>query len=260
MGTMGEFERIIEKLKVKSDIFKAMNVASPIVAVNYDCPICQDREIIPVEQEDGSFSARNCECKERKIQKRLFKASGLTEEQSTLRLDDFKPNGDTMQMYLMARNYIDRQAWKENKGFALVGSVGAGKTMLAQIIASEIIMDKKMTVIFLPTTSLMAELRVAQFSDGGVEYEQRIDRLINADVVIFDDVGKEKPTEWVQTQYFRIIDGRYNHKKTTSFTSNYELVTLSDRFSEFGEAIISRLVAMTRDSIVNIKANDYRLL
>lgn len=257
---MGEFERIIEKLKIKSAAFKATNAESPFETVKYDCSICQDREIIPIKQDDGSFSARNCECKERKIQKRLFKASGLTEEQSALELDDFKPTGDTMQMYLMAKKYIINQSWKENKGFALVGSVGAGKTMLAQIIASKIIMDKKMTVIFLPTTSLMAELRVAQFSEGGAEYEQRIDELINADVVIFDDVGKEKPTEWVQTQYFRIIDGRYNQKKTTSFTSNYELGTLSDRFSEFGEAILSRLVAMTRESIVNIKASDYRLL
>ena len=85
---------------------------------------------------------------------------------------------------------------------------------------------------------------------------RQLPRLINADVVIFDDLGKEKPTEWVQTQYFRIIDGRYNQKKTTSFTSNFELVTLSDRFSEFGEAIISRLVAMIRDSIVNVNPSD----
>ena len=141
-----------------------------------------------------------------------------------------------------------------------MGSVGAGKTMLAQIIASEIMNDRKTSVIFLPTTSLMGELRAAQFAEGGAEYEQRIDRLIKADVVIFDDLGKEKPTEWVQTQYFRIIDGRYNAKKTTSFTSNFELDTLADRFSEFGEAILSRLIAMTRDSIVNVTAGDYRLI
>lgn len=257
---MANFEGIIERLKLKSQAFNATNGATPYETIKYDCSICQDREIIPVAQEDGSFSARNCECKELKIHKRLFKASGLSEEQAALRLSDFKPCMDTRQMYDKVKNYIDKQLWKEGKGFALLGSVGAGKTMLAQIIASEIISDRKTSVIFLPTTSLMAELRVAQFSEGGAEYEQRIDRLINADVIIFDDLGKEKPTEWVQTQYFRIIDGRYNQKKTTSFTSNFELVTLSDRFSEFGEAIISRLISMTRDYIVKVNASDYRLL
>jgi len=257
---MGNFEEIIERLKLKAEAFNATYTVTPYETVKYECSICQDREIIPIEQEDGSFSARNCECKEMKIQKRLFKASGLSEEQAALRLKDFKPSMDTKQMYNKVKNYIDKQLWKDGKGFALVGSVGAGKTMLAQIIASEIMSDRKTSVIFFPTTSLMAELRVAQFAEGGAEYEQRIDRLIKADVVIFDDLGKEKPTEWVQTQYFRIIDGRYNAKKTTSFTSNFELDTLADRFSEFGEAIISRLIAMTRDSIVNVTAGDYRLI
>jgi DNA replication protein DnaC len=210
-----------------------------------------------IEQEDGSVSARNCECKLKKIQKRMFRASGLSEEQSRFKIDDFKPSKDTLKMFQMVKRYIERQSWRENKGFALLGSVGIGKTMLSQIIASEI-MRSKMSVLFVPTTSLMAELRASQFSEDRSDFEQRIEKLINVDVVIFDDVGKENPTEWVQNQYFRIIDGRYKGHKVTGFTSNYEFGELADRFSEFGDAIISRIVAMTRDYAVNIKARDYR--
>lgn len=256
---MADFERILENLRLKSEAFKAMYPTPPREVIKYECWICQDREIVPVEKEDGSFSAMNCSCKERKIQKRLFKSSGLTEEQSKMKLMDFETSEDTMVMYNMAKMYIENQSWIENKGFALVGSVGVGKTMIAQIIANKILADRTKSVIFLPTTSLMAELRVAQFSDGGAEYEQRIARLVNSDVVIFDDVGKERQTEWVQAQYFRIIDGRYNRRKTTAFTSNYDFQELGDRFPEFGEAIISRLVSMTRGCCVNINARDYRL-
>jgi DNA replication protein DnaC len=223
----------------------------------YDCPICEDREIVLIEQEDGSVSARNCECKLKKIQKRMFRASGLTEEQAKMTLNDYNTSQDTMKMYLMVKRYIERQSWKDGKGFALVGSVGAGKTMLAQIISNEI-MRTKLSVIFVPTTSLMAELRASQFSDDRTDFEQRIDKLTHADVVVFDDVGKEKPTEWVQNQYFRIIDGRYNKRKATGFTSNYNFDILADRFSEFGDAIISRIVAMTRDCAVSVTAEDYR--
>jgi DNA replication protein DnaC len=101
-------------------------------------------------------------------------------------------------------------------------------------------------------------LRSSQFSEDRSDFEQRIEKLINADVVIFDDVGKEKPTGWVQDQYFRIVDGRYNNKKATGFTSNYEFDELEKRFSEFGEAIVSRFISMTRDYAVNIQADDWR--
>jgi DNA replication protein DnaC len=251
------FEQIIENLRLKHEAFKAMNQPQSEHLI-YDCPICEDREIVLVEQDDGSVSARNCECKLKKVQKRMFRASGLTEEQARLTLNDYNTSPDTMKMYQMVKRYIERQAWKDNNGFALFGSVGAGKTMLAQIIASEV-MKSKLSVIFVPTTSLMAELRASQFSEDRSDFEQRIDKLINADMVIFDDVGKEKPTEWVQNQYFRIIDGRYNARKTTGFTSNYEFGELANRFSEFGDAIISRIVAMTRDYAVNVSAQDYRM-
>lgn len=252
------FEQIIENLRIKHEAFKATNGMHPAELLQYDCPLCDDREIILIVQEDGSVSARNCQCKAQKIQKRIFKASGLTEEQALMTIKDYKPAPDTMKMYQMAENYLDNKSWREGKGFALVGSVGVGKTMLAQIIASEIMRDNK-TVIFIPTTSLMAELLAAQFSNDKSEFEQRIDKLIKADVVIFDDIGKEKPTEWVQNQYFRIIDGRYNSRKATGYTSNYEFGKLADRFSEFGDAIISRIIAMTRDYSTNVQAKDYRL-
>jgi DNA replication protein DnaC len=252
------FERIIESLRIKHEAFKASNM-QPMEPIKYDCPLCEDREIVLIEQEDGSVSARNCQCKARKIQKRMFKASGLTEEQALMTIDDYNVTPDTKKMHTMVKDYLSGQSWRESKGFALVGSVGTGKTMLAQIIASAIMRDRK-SVIFIPTTSLMAELLAAQFSNDKTEFEQRIERLINADVVIFDDVGKEKPTEWVQNQYFRIIDGRYNQRKTTGYTSNYEFGQLAERFSEFGDAIISRIIAMTRDYQVNVKARDYRLL
>jgi DNA replication protein DnaC len=248
---------MLERMKKRADMNKEMGIIPRVELIEYDCPKCEDREIVLIEQEDGLLSARNCECKAQKIQKRMFRASGLNEEQARLMIDDYKPSQDTMKMFQMAKRYIDLQEWEEGKGFALFGSVGIGKTMLAQIIASEIMRSKK-SVIFVPTTSLMAELRSSQFSEDRSDFEQRIEKLINVDVVIFDDVGKEKPTEWVQNQYFRIIDGRYNNKKTTGFTSNYEFGELADRFSEFGDAIISRIISMTRDFVVNVRGEDYR--
>ena len=87
---MGNFEEIIERLKLKAEAFKATNTVTPYEAVKYECSICQDREIIPIEQKDGSFSARNCECKEMKIQKRFIQSIGIVGGTSRVETERFQ--------------------------------------------------------------------------------------------------------------------------------------------------------------------------
>ena len=254
------FVLMLERMKARADMNKQMGIIpSNGPSIEYDCPICQDREIVPIEKDGIVNDVVICECKARKAQKRLFRASGITDEQANFEIKDYKVTPENAKMLQAMKLYMDAEAWKKGEGFMLSGSVGVGKSMMSQIVANYLLKSGQ-AVIFVSTNSLMAELRVAQFTNGGIEFEQKIEMLINADVVIFDDIGKEKATEWVQTQYFRIIDGRYNKRKATGFTSNYSFDELADRFSEFGEAIVSRIVAMTRGYSVSIKARDFRLM
>ncbi len=108
--------------------------------------------------------------------------------------------------------------------------------------------------MFVVTLDLMSELRAAQFREAN-DLEEKITKLTTIPVVIFDDVGKEKPTEWVQNQYFRIIDGRYRRNLTTIFTSNLGFKELAKIFDT---AIISRLFELTKGRQVEVKAKDYR--
>lgn len=140
-----------------------------------------------------------------------------------------------------------------SKGISLTGSVGVGKTMLVSIIANEFIKNK-IPVAFVVTLELMGALRTAQFSETD-NIEERITKLTTIPVVIFDDVGKEKPTEWVQNQYFRIVDGRYRRNLTTIFTSNYSFKELA---KVFDSAVISRLFELTKGRQVEVTAKDYR--
>ena len=67
--------------------------------------------------------------------------------------------------------------------------------------------------------------------------------------------AKKKLTEWVQNQYFRIIDGRYRRNITTIFTSNLGFNELAKIFDT---AIISRLFELTKGRQVEVEAKDYR--
>jgi DNA replication protein DnaC len=216
--------------------------------------------VVIFERADGLVT-RPCQCSEQKRIQRMFKRSGLSDDQLAIRLKQFKPNAQTLPMYRIAERYLKEfpeifTSSDYSKGIALMGTVGIGKTMLMLAITNELL-EKRIPVIFITTPDLIAELRVAQFTDGGQEMEDKISQLSTAKVVIFDDLGKEKITEWVQTQYFRIINARYIKKLPTLFTSNYDSDEIAERL---GDAISSRLYALTKTRQIFIGADDYRVV
>lgn len=224
-----------------------------------ECSVCNDREMV-FEMRDGDWVAIPCRCREQKKIRRMIKSSGLSESQLKLKLSDFKPSVLTMPMYKMVKQYLKEypelfQQTAVSKGFALTGSVGIGKTMLATIVANELL-SRHIPTVFVVTPNLMAELKVAQFNDYGSDLEEKIHKLSTVQVCVFDDVGKEKPTEWVQTQYFRIVDNRYRNMMPTIFTSNYSFNEISERL---GDAVASRLYSLTKGRQVFVEAPDYRI-
>jgi DNA replication protein DnaC len=226
-----------------------------------ECELCQDREIIVETDDQGLPVAKVCSCKAQKAFKRLIKGSGMTDEQLRTRIEDYKPTPQTMPMFKLVKRYLGLipgilQQSTYSKGMALLGSYGIGKTMLAAIVANKFL-EHQVPVIFVPTPELIGDLRVAQFSEDKQELENKIHALSTVPVIVFDDLGKEKITDWVQAQYFRIIDARYRNKLATIITSNYSFEEISEKL---GEAVSSRLLQMTRDHAIDVVAGNYRLI
>ena len=69
-----------------------------------------------------------------------------------------------------------------------------------------------------------------------------------------DDLGAEKPSDWVSEQLYMIINSRYEDMLPTIITTNCNTKELIERL---GERTVSRIIEMTEP--VTIKASDYRL-
>lgn len=119
---------------------------------------------------------------------------------------------------------------------------GSGKTRLACSIANALMNREYISIKFIRTLDLLSIIRDTYKKDSGITERETVDRIKKVKFLILDDIGAEKPTEWVCGEFLKILDYRISNKLITFFTSNLhrEKLKLDGR-------IIDRIVAMTLD-------------
>jgi len=125
-------------------------------------------------------------------------------------------------------------------GLILSGPVGTGKTFLAACTANYYL-DRLKWVTFGNVLDLLGRLK-RSFSDAAQEEEWKImDELAKVPLLVVDDLGKEKVSEWVEQVLYQVIDGRYRDNRPLIVTTNFDAVALAGRYPEVGEYLMSRL-------------------
>lgn len=133
--------------------------------------------------------------------------------------------------------------WRD--GAYIVGNVGVGKSHMAAQMALGA-MDEGATVRFMAGGEFLRRLRDSfdgEGTEGGI-----IRSLSTCDLLILDDLGKDKPTDWAVSMLYQLVDARYNEDRPIVVTSQYERDQLLERFAlgerDTAEAIVSRLFEM----------------
>lgn len=133
-------------------------------------------------------------------------------------------------------------------GIILMGGAGTGKTHLASAIANYLMHESLVPVKFGTFANLLDKMKLAFHTDKDV-----VNQLSNVSMLIIDDLGKEKYTEWAQQVLFQVIDNRYNNELPLIITTNLRPEELRERF---GEPIVSRLMEMCYGIAMN--GDNYR--
>lgn len=193
---------------------------------------------------------------------RLFESARIPRRFADKKLENFEARNSYLEAALkLARRYIGK--YEEIKGAArnglyLVGPAGTGKSHLAYAIISRLIEDSQVAAVAGAVPELLDMMRPRQGKNQ--EVEERMELIKEADLVLLDDLGAEKESEWATERLFLIINARYNAQLPTIITSNVPLETLetdqNGKMNLAWERIVSRIVEMCH--IVVMDGDDYR--
>jgi DNA replication protein DnaC len=173
---------------------------------------------------------------------------------------------DTVKLALLrsyGANVIERVS--AGQGLYLYGGTGTGKTTAVCTLATHYIIEKTLAdiragrrtrqlVAYLNVPDLLTEIKRG-FDDKDVERDVNgwLDEIARVPLVVFDDVGSEKSSEWSRERLLTLINERYDAERTTFFTSN---LTIPELAAPLGARLQSRIAGMTVE--VNYDGKDRR--
>lgn len=147
---------------------------------------------------------------------RRRKSRGM--QDSNLYSFTFANDNGTNPLMAKARAYVEHWQPNENVGLLLFGDVGTGKSFFAGCIANALL-EKDVPVLMTNFPRLLLQMSAAQ----GMERCDFVDSLNDFALLIIDDLGAERGTEYVLEQMFQIIDSRWRSRKSMIITTNLTL-------------------------------------
>ena len=198
------------------------------------CGKCGSRKQLRVKFGDKTHVVRcvcKCESKELEEKKRqeeyeeqmrrinrLKEASMMDKKYREVTFDKYEVREENKKVFEMAKKYADRfqDMYKKNQGLLLYGPVGTGKSFTAACIGNYLLNNAKPVIM----TSFVKILQDIWENDREAEY---ITILNSASLLIIDDLGTERETDYALEKVYNIIDSRVRANKPMIITSNLEL-------------------------------------
>jgi DNA replication protein DnaC len=187
------------------------------------CPICDDTRWKIVER-DGVRQAVRCDCWRGASVRRLLDDARIPRRYQHCDLDNFitYPNEKLEKALADARRFAEAFPVVD-KGLFLIGPPGIGKSHLAAAILKHVITSRGARGLFYDVRELLKLIRSTYDPVVRTTETEILRPVMETDLLVLDDLGAEKTSEWVEETLNLIVNTRYSGRRVTLFTSNYEV-------------------------------------
>lgn len=183
--------------------------------------------MLVMRRPDGGYAAEACDCRHEVRVTALLDRARIPKRYQHCSFDSYHtdfPGVDSSLEYahVIAQRFVDGYlATTDEHGLLLTGSVGVGKTHLAVSILRALVVEKGARGLFCDYRELLKEIQHSYSPQVATTELEILRPVFDAEVLVLDELGASKPTDWVWDTVAHILNTRYNDKRTTIITTNY---------------------------------------
>lgn len=211
-------------------------------AVSEICSLCAGSgwKVVPDAPERG---VTRCDCQLRARADAMVAAARIPKRYEHCELSNFEFEGSQLHLAparMAACRFVEEYP-VDKTGLMLVGTIGTGKTHLAVGIAKALVREKGIPCLFYDYRELLKEIQNSYNTSVQTTELSLLKPVFDAEVLVLDELGAVRPSEWVWDTVSLILNTRYNDKRTTIITTNFP--DLPERGSPFKTHASSREAA-----------------
>lgn len=192
------------------------------------CPLCDGTGWRVVER-NGLSGATRCSCSEKARSENLRRTSNIPPNYEQSSLETFLiPQENPIaraglgKVLMQVKSFVREFPTPDRPGLLLVGDTGTGKTHLA-VAALRAIMERGHEGLFFDFQNLLDRIRSGYDAASGTSDREAYRNAMDAEVLLLDDLGSHRVTEWVEDTVTSIITYRCNHRKPLIATTNLDV-------------------------------------
>src|SRR6478735_7611879 len=185
------------------------------------CGFCDATGWKPVEK-DGVRTVVRCDCKRAEAGQMRLASANIPRRYQHCTIANFTAYNESLKKAAAMAERLAQDFPAVGRGLFFEGQPGVGKTHLAVAMLKQVVERTGARGIFYDTRDLLRLIRSTYDASTRTTELEILRPVMTADLLVLDDLGAEKTSEWVEETMNLIVNTRYNERRLTIFTSNYE--------------------------------------